>query len=48
MSANPNRVASRVSDFDELGGGEAFIWLSWVAPVLLCEVALQWRARAHR
>jgi uncharacterized membrane protein len=42
------RVASRVTDIDELGGGEAFIWLSWVAPILLCEVALQWRAGARR
>lgn len=42
------RVASRVTNIDELGGGEAFIWLSWVAPLLLCEVALQWRAGARR
>jgi hypothetical protein len=42
------RVASRVTDIAELGGGEAFIWLSWVAPILLCEVALQWRAGARR
>jgi uncharacterized membrane protein YozB (DUF420 family) len=42
------RVASRVTNIDELGGGEAFIWLSWVAPILLCEVGLQWRAGARR
>jgi uncharacterized membrane protein YozB (DUF420 family) len=42
------RVASRVTDIEELGGGEAFIWLSWIAPLLLCEIALQWRAGARR
>ena len=36
------RIASRVSDIDELGGGEAFIWLSWVLPLILAEIALQW------
>jgi hypothetical protein len=42
------RVASRVTIIGALGGGEAFIWLSWVAPLLLCEVALQWRSGARR
>lgn len=41
------RIASRVSDIDELGGGDAFIWLSWVAPYIICEFALQWRAGAN-
>lgn len=36
------RIASRLSDIDELGSGEAFIWLSWVAPLILCELVLQW------
>jgi hypothetical protein len=40
------RIASRVSDLDEMGGGEAFIWLSWVAPFIACEFALQWSAGA--
>ena len=40
------RIASRVSDLDEMGGGEAFIWLSWVAPFVACEFALQWGAGA--
>jgi hypothetical protein len=40
------RIASRVSDLDEMGGGEAFIWLSWVAPFVACEFALQWSAGA--
>ncbi|HKU13261.1 MAG TPA: DUF2306 domain-containing protein [Steroidobacteraceae bacterium] len=40
------RIAGRVSDLDEMGGGEAFIWLSWVAPFILCEFALQWSAGA--
>ena len=38
------RIAGRVSDLDEMGGGEAFIWLSWVAPFIVCEFALQWSA----
>lgn len=44
------RIASRVSDIDEVGGGEAFIWLSWVGPLVLCETVLQWSrgARARR
>lgn len=42
------RVASRVTDIEELGNGEAFIWLSWVAPLLLCEATLQWRAGARQ
>jgi hypothetical protein len=36
------RIASRVSDVEKLGGGEAFIWLSWIVPLILCEIALQW------
>ena len=36
------RIASRVSNIDELGNGEAFIWLSWVGPLLVGEIVLQW------
>ncbi len=36
------RIASRVSDIEQLGNCEAFIWLSWVAPLILCEIVLQW------
>jgi len=36
------RIASRVSNIDDLGNGEAFIWLSWVGPLIVCEVVLQW------
>lgn len=42
------RIVSRVPVVGELGEGQAFIWLSWIAPVLLCEAALQWRAGAAR
>ena len=42
------RIASRVSDIDELGGGEAFIWLSWVAPLLVCEMLLPWQDGARK
>ena len=36
------RIASRVSNIDDLGNGEAFIWLSWIGPLLICETVLQW------
>jgi len=29
---------------NDLGGGQAFIWLAWVGPLLVGELALQWRA----
>ena len=38
------RLASRVPTVAELGEGQAFIWLSWVGPLIVCEIALQWRA----
>jgi len=38
------RLASRVPTVAELGEGQAFIWLSWVGPLIACEIALQWRA----
>ena len=36
------RIFSRVPGVEDLGGGQAFIWLSWVGPFILCEIALQW------
>ena len=42
------RIASRLSDIDKLGNGEAFIWLSWVVPLLLCEMVLQWPDGARK
>jgi len=41
-------IVSRAPIVAELGDGQAFIWLSWVAPVLLCEAALQWHAGSQR
>ena len=41
------RLASGVAGVEDLGGGDAFIWLSWVGPLVLCEVALQWRAGSN-
>ena len=38
------RIASRVIDLD----GNAFIWLSWVGPILVCEMVLQWDEGARR
>ncbi|MEO8453969.1 MAG: DUF2306 domain-containing protein [Sphingomicrobium sp.] len=42
------RIASRVSNIDDLGGGEAFIWLSWVAPLIVCEMVLHWPEGARK
>jgi Predicted membrane protein (DUF2306) len=42
------RIVSRVPVVGELGEGQAFIWLSWIGPVLLCEAALQWRAGSRQ
>jgi hypothetical protein len=42
------RIASSLSDIDELGSGEAFIWLSWVGPLILCELVLQWPEGARK
>lgn len=36
------RIASRVSTVEDLGSGQAFIWLSWVIPLIISEVVLQW------
>ena len=38
------RLASRVVPLD----GEAFIWLSWVGPILVCEMVLQWDEGARK
>ncbi len=40
------RLASRVPAVGDMGEGQAFIWLSWVGPLIVCEIALQWRAGA--
>ena len=40
------RLASRVPGVEDMGGGQAFIWLSWVGPLIVGEVALQWRSGA--
>jgi hypothetical protein len=41
------RLVTRVPGVEEIGGGNASIWLSWVAPLIICEVALQWRAGSN-
>jgi hypothetical protein len=38
------RIASRVVPID----GEAFIWLSWVGPLLVCEMVLHWNDGARK
>lgn len=42
------RIASRFTNIDDLGNGEAFIWLSWVAPLIICELLLQWPEGAKK
>ena len=42
------RIASRVTNIGELGNGEAFIWLSWVGPLIICEMFLQWPEGSKR
>lgn len=38
------RLVSKTPLSTEIGAGTAIIWLSWIVPLLLCEVVLQWRA----
>ena len=38
------RLVSKIPSFPELGTGAALIWLSWIVPLFLCEVVLQWPA----
>jgi hypothetical protein len=42
------RIASRIPNIDDLGDGEALIWLSWVAPLITCELLLQWPKGAKK
>lgn len=42
------RIASRVPAIGELGNGQAFIWLSWVGPLIACEILLQWKNGASK
>jgi uncharacterized membrane protein YozB (DUF420 family) len=42
------RLVTRVPGVEDMGGGDASIWLSWVGPLVICEVALQWRAGSNK
>jgi|SRR5215217_247392 len=42
------RIASRFSAIDDVANGEAFIWLSWVGPLIICELILQWPEGARK
>jgi len=42
------RIGSRAEVLDGLGGGQAFAWLSWVGPLLICEMVLQWDDGARK
>jgi hypothetical protein len=37
------RLLGFIPAFAQLGDGAAAVWLTWIVPLLLCEVALQWR-----
>ena len=41
------RLVGFVPWLASLGGGAAISWLSWVGPLIICEVALQWSAGAR-
>lgn len=44
------RVVDRVPGMEALpamGGGQAFIWISWMLPLGLAELAIQWRGGAR-
>ena len=38
------RLVSKAPSLPEFGTGAALIWLSWIVPLFLCEVVLQWPA----
>ena len=33
---------------EDLGNGQAFSWLSWVGPLLVCEMVMQWGDGARK
>lgn len=38
------RLVSKIPSLPEFGSGAALIWLSWIVPLFICEVVLQWPA----
>jgi len=38
------RLVGRVPGAGDIGDGAGIIWLSWIVPLFLCEIGLQWRA----
>jgi hypothetical protein len=41
------RLVGLVPAIAQLGGGAAMVWLSWILPLLACEIGLQWSAGAR-
>ena len=41
------RLVGRVPVLSDLGDGSAIVWLSWVGPLFVCEIALQWGAGSN-
>jgi hypothetical protein len=42
------RLIGKVPAMADIGDGAAIIWLSWIVPLFVCEVALQWSAGKAR
>src|SRR5262249_37251272 len=42
------RLVGRVPAIDHLGNGAAIFWLTWIVPLIVCEVVLQWSAGAPK
>lgn len=36
------RLVGKFSSLHELGSGTALLWLSWIVPLFICELVLQW------
>jgi len=42
------RLVGRVPGAGDIGDGAGIVWLSWVVPLFLCEIGLQWHAGAGK
>jgi uncharacterized membrane protein YozB (DUF420 family) len=42
------RLIGRIPALESLGDGAAIVWLSWIVPLLVCEVALHWSDTSPR
>jgi len=42
------RLVAYVPAVSSIGGGSAIAWLSWIVPLVVCELALQWNAGSRK